>query len=256
MRILVTGYAGTIGGEFTRRYLEMGHEVTGVDNNEWATVVYPEHRNLTKILGDFSNISGEFDLIIHCAAYKHIELIEHNRRSAFENNVVKTEFLYDYIKAPILFISTDKAVEPSSYYGVTKQMGEETTKKYGGVIARLGNVMNSTGSVIPKWEQAVAENKPIPITDFSMTRYMLPVEDMVDKIIRLQEYAKKGQVIIPEMGRPIKLKTLFKRFLETKGLEDYPVKIIGFREAEKKYEQLKWADERVVYKDKYGEIVQ
>ena len=256
MNILITGAFGTIGGEFTRRYLEMGHEVTGIDNNEWALVAYPEHERLNKVLGDFANVSGEFDLIIHCAAYKHIEVIENNKQSAFENNITKTDYLYKYVKGPVLFISTDKAVEPSSYYGVTKQVGEELTRNYYGVVARLGNVMNSTGSVIPKWEEAIRKGEPIPITDFKMTRYMLPVDEVVDRVIRLYEKAKTKQTIIPEMGKPITLRSLFKKFLKTKGLKDYPVKIIGFREAEKKHEQLKWDNEIVVYKDKYGEIVQ
>jgi len=270
MKILITGFAGSLGSEFTNQLLDRGDEVVGVDNNEWGVAAFEDHPKLTKVLGDFSDMTGKYDLIIHCAAYKHIDLIEHNKQAGFWNNVMLTEKLYNQVKGQILFISTDKAVEPSSYYGKTKKIGEKLTFERNGIVARLGNIMSSSGSVIPKWEKCIEEGKPLPITDPEMTRYMIPVKDAVRKILALLPQAKSGQVIIPEMGEPIKLMDIAFKIIQkeksgyinmritgntVKWKNDYPIEIIGLRPGEKMHEKLKWDNEITTYKDNNGEIL-
>jgi FlaA1/EpsC-like NDP-sugar epimerase len=259
MRTLITGFAGTIGGEFTRQLLAKGWQVTGVDSNEWAVAQFEDYPNLDKKLDDFKNVGGDYDLIIHCAAYKHVDLIESNQDSAYSNNVVKTANFYNNIQGKVLFISTDKAVEPASFYGETKKIGEELTAERGGVIARLGNVMSSNGSVIPKWEKCIEEGKPLPITDPNMTRYMIPVEKAVASILELLSHAQPGQVIIPEMGEPVRLKDLVYKVLIKHDFtqpHNYPTEIIGLRPGEKMHEKLKWDDEKVIYQNDLGMIVE
>ena len=254
MKILVTGM-GTIGNEFIKQLLERGDEVTAVDNNEWAVASYPDHPKLKKHLSDFFRIGGRFDLVIHTAAYKHVDLIEKNKKAAYYNNIGATYWLYRETKgSKILFISTDKAVEPKSYYGETKQEGERLTYKHGGIVARLGNVLASSGSVIPKWEKCIEDSQPIPITDWKMTRYFIPVDKAVDKILKLWKIAKPKQVIIPDMGKPIALKKIFKQVLAKHHLWRYPTEIIGKRKGEKLHEKLHWKDEKLVKRNDYGKI--
>jgi UDP-N-acetylglucosamine 4,6-dehydratase len=263
MRCLITGFGGTLGTEFVKQLLKKNWDVVGVDNAEWCVAAFFDHPNLTKRLMDFSDITGDHDLIIHCGAYKHVDLIENNQDSALVNNITKyLQLLKNCTFKKLLFISTDKAVEPSSYYGWTKQEGERITFEYGGIVARLGNIMASNGSVIPKWEKCIDDGVPLPITDPNMTRYMISVEEAVAKILHLLPHANPGQVIIPEMGEPIKLMDLVDQVIEKHGLkygfmgepESYPTEIIGLRPGEKMHEKLKWDNEIEIYKDKNGGI--
>lgn len=261
MRVLVTGL-GTLGSEIVDQLLERGDEVIGVDSSEWIIAAFRDHKNLTKIMGDYSDVSGKFDLVISTAAYKHVDLIENNKQAAFWNNVMLLEKFYNQVKGKLVFISTDKAVEPSSYYGKTKKIGEKLTFERGGIVVRMGNIMSSSGSVIPKWEKCIEDGLPLPITDPEMTRYMLPVDEMVTKILALLPHAKAGQVVIPEMGEPIKLIDLVKLVLDKhKACErcsntlDH-CNIIGLRPGEKMHEKLKWDNEVIKYKDDNGIIVE
>ena len=201
MKILITGCAGTLGKAFVR-LLQTDNEVTGIDNNEWAVATFKnEFPNVKVILKDFDKWSFNqepCDLLIHCAAYKHVDLGECEPHTFIENNVTNTAKLfaeaYKY-NTDILFISTDKAVEPISTYGFTKALGEKLCLHYNGYVARSGNVLSSTGSVIPVWEQAIKEGKPIKITDQKMRRYIIDDKDCVEQIWK--GYLKKEKLIIP-----------------------------------------------------------
>lgn len=234
MNILITGN-GTIGKAFAR-YLG---DVTVIDNSEWNIA---EEDNVHYKLMDFSEwkfADNPVDLVIHTAAFKHINLGEQNVEAFIENNIYKTQKLFKEASkhgADILFISTDKAVEPCSLYGYTKAIGEHLTKTYGGAIARLGNVKGSSGSVLARWEEAYSKGKPIPITDTRMERYFIDVDEAVEQI--WHGYKAGEKLIIPDMP----LRNILDIKNELYGY-DYPIEIIGKRPGEKLEEKLRWDKE-------------
>ena len=238
---------GTLGTEFYN-YLKKDNDVYGIDWNEWRVA---EINDSHIFLGDYTKHKGTYDLVIHTAAYKHIDLCEKNKEMCSINNVFNLVIAYKNIKARRwLFISSDKAVEPSSFYGVTKQIGEQYFTNKFQYVVRLGNIWASSGSVIPIWEKNAREGFPLPITDLAMTRYFIKVDDAVKKIWALYQIAKPGQVIIPAMGRPKKL-----RDIVGKLYPNVKIKIIGLRKGEKMREKLSWDYETIKYKDKNGVIV-
>jgi UDP-N-acetylglucosamine 4,6-dehydratase len=266
--MIITGAGGTLGREFMRQT-----KARGIDNNEWSLA---EMQDYNLIMDDFIETPiEENETVIHCAAYKHIDLCEKNPDSCWENNVIKTKKLIERCRnesCEFIFISTDKAVEPTSIYGRSKKEIEDYLKniKYGKIV-RLGNIMASSGSVIPKWEKCIEEGRPLPITDPNMTRYMIPVEEAVSKIFNLLPKAKPGQVIIPEMGDPISIAELVSKVLLKHGIRptyqpNYPsfipdmfgykhgFEMIGLRPGEKMHEKLLNDNEKEVYKDNNGGI--
>jgi len=245
MKILITGGCGSLGRAFIRHLDD--HELTVIDNDEWAVAeCQKEWPKVKFVLDDFVNADLKgVDTLIHLAAYKHINLGEDNPVSFIENNINKTRRLFEKANnagVDILFVSTDKAVEPCSLYGYTKAIGEKLCRFYGGSVARLGNILSSSGSVIPVWEKALKENKPLPVTDPDMTRYMIHEDDAVMQIWNKFELGDK--LIIPDMGKPVKLIHLVQTILKIHNKPfDYPLEIVGRRRGEKVNEKLKWEDE-------------
>jgi len=248
-KIAITGGAGSLGRAFVK-FLTQSHEVVVVDSNEWAVAeLQQEYTDMTIKLMDFADYRFEDapDLLIHLAAYKHVNLGETNVASFVDNNVVKTHTLLRRAKemaTKVLFVSTDKAVEPVSLYGFTKAIGERLTWEKKGFVARLGNIIGSSGSVIPAWEASIARGEPIKVTDPEMTRYMIEADDAVKQIWR--GYEKNQQLIIPDMGEPQKLMDIVLAVLKKhnyKSLEAYGpgITIIGRRVGEKQHEQLVWS---------------
>ena len=247
MKILITGGAGSIGKAFARM-LHKDHKIIVIDSNEWAVAeLKKDFPEMEVILGDFANYDFYHnpDLVIHAAAFKHVNLGEENPEAFIENNIIKT---MDFFKAcnergtDFIFISTDKAVRPISLYGSTKYIGEKLTYYYGGVVARLGNVIGSSGSFIPIWEKCIREERPIPITDEKMVRYFIEEMDAVSQIWAL--YHQGERTIIPIMEK-VRLLDMLSKVLKKHGYEsvnDYTpgVEIIGIRPGEKIEEELEW----------------
>lgn len=252
MKFLVTGAAGTIGRAFVRHILAQKHEVVALDSNEWAVAEFatefPKAVIRLEDFGDYTFADAP-DVLIHCAAYKHVHLGESNPDAFIENNITKTALLFKRAKemaTKIVFISTDKAVEPISTYGATKYLGEKLAWFYGGKVARLGNVIASNGSVIPVWEQAIREGKPIKVTDERMTRYMIEVDDAIKQI--WEGMKGNAMLIVPDMGEPIKITDLINQVLQKHdygGLNEYGpgTEVIGIRPGEKLHEVLRWESE-------------
>lgn len=266
MTVIVTGFAGTVGDAFTRYFLESGHDVIGVDNNEWAVASYPDHPKLTKILDEFYVIASRLstkarnnvDMVVHCAAYKHVDLIEANHASARKNNVDHTQELYNrFPRAHVIFISTDKAVNPVSFYGETKQEGENMTLKHErGIVFRFGNIYDSHGSVIPRWYKAVANKEPLPVTDMNMKRWVITADEAVKKCMEAAESSFHGMIVIPNMGQPLTLRQMVADFLFKAGLPlDYPTKVIGIRPGERLEERLFGDDEEIIEENENVYIV-
>lgn len=248
MNILITGIAGSLGREFTK-LLQDEHTLLGIDNHEQSVAEFQhDFPDINTILGEFDSWHFDqhpVDLVIHCAAYKHLPLGENNIESFIDTNINKTQKLfaeaYKY-NVDILFISTDKAVEPCCLYGYTKAIGEYLAKSYNGYISRSGNMLNSNGSVIPFWEKAIAEGQPIKVTDFKMKRWVIETREVVKQIWK--GYCAGIKLIIcqcQEMNlKDLLLEVLYRHGYKT--VEDYKpgIEVIGNRFGEKLQEKLTW----------------
>lgn len=250
--VFITG-AGSLGEAFIR-LLHKEHKLTVVDSNEWTIArlkdTYPDVRF---ILGDFAegHITPLIDSVIHTAAYKHLPLGEENPCAFIENNITKLGRLFkeaSRAKVNLLFISSDKAVEPISLYGYTKAIGEQLAEHYGFSIARLGNILDSSGSVIPVWEDCIEREVPVKVTDERMTRYFIEDMDAANQL--WHEFIKGKKLIIPKCAH-VRILDLLATVLERHGyakVSDYTpgVEVIGIRDREKLEEKLKWEREEAV----------
>jgi len=204
--------------------------------------------------------------IYHAAAYKHVPLVEHNPTEGVKNNVQGTlvtasQALLHGVSDFVL-ISTDKAVRPTNIMGATKRLaemvlqamaelqalncGEQGVKTRFSVV-RFGNVLGSSGSVVPLFRKQISEGGPITITDLRMTRYFMTIPEAAQLVIQASAMAKGGDVFLLDMGKPVKILDLAKRMVELSGLsvrnEDNPkgdieIKVMGLRPGEKLYEEL------------------
>lgn len=248
MRILITGGAGSLGKSFVK--LLEKHDLIVIDNSEWAIAELKSNfPNVKCVLGDFEQWKYDqdpVDYLIHLAAYKHLPLGEENPKSFIDNNINKTltlfEEAYKY-NVETLFMSTDKAVEPCSLYGYTKAIGESIARHFNFSIARCGNLLNSSGSVIPVWEQQIKDKKPLTITDPEMTRYVIEADEAARQI--WDWFYLGDKLIIPQMDRPVRLIDLAETVYKKHKVKpkDQKIQIIGKRPKEKKHERLRWPDE-------------
>lgn len=242
--VLVTGAGGSIGSELCRQILRHDPEVLILfDNSELALYnierelaadnVVPALADLTGG-GDVARWLPGVDTVFHAAAYKHVTLCEKNPAAAERVNVHGTSILVGgalvHGVSRLVLVSTDKAVNPTSVMGATKQRAEETVRAAGYTVVRLGNIRGSSGSVLPLWREQVAAGEPVTITDPDATRYFISPARAADYII---EAAKLGPgTFVPEMGTPQRLGSL----ALTYGAKNFNV--IGLRPGEKKHEEL------------------
>lgn len=251
--ILVTGAAGSIGSELCRQL----KDVVAVDQDESGIFdlkgVIPELgnvRNRDRMEEIFEKYKPK--KVFHAAAYKHLSNYEreHLEEVVLTNvigtlNIIK---LCEKYKSKLIFISTDKAVNPTSLMGTTKLLGEIMVKRAGGVIVRFGNVIGSRGSVIPIWEKQIKEGKPITITDVEMKRYFMTIPQACELVIQAARVGKPGEVLILDMG---KQKRIIDVAIERFGHVEYI--ITGAKEGEKLEEELMTAEEkeRAIKKGKF-----
>ena len=236
---VITGAAGSWGQEFVKQLNELGLTIVGIDNNEAGIAALSrQYPNQSFVLGDFADYQfGEPATVIHLAAYKHIDLAEKYPAVYIENNVTKTAKLFEaahQANADVLFISTDKAVEPISTYGFTKALGERLAEKYGFAIARTGNIVGSRGSVVEVWQKQVQEGQPVTITDKRMTRYFLNKEETISEIIKRFLNGERKIIVGEDKERRLI------DFMHDYVPDDYPVVETGLRCTEKLHEKLKW----------------
>jgi FlaA1/EpsC-like NDP-sugar epimerase len=197
-------------------------------------------------------------VVFHAAAYKHVPLMEENPVEAVRNNAVATRILAAAagetgVKRFVL-VSTDKAVSPATVMGASKTLAEwaveaaqhrfEQTRF---ATVRFGNVLGSSGSVVPIFRRQIAAGGPVTVTDEQMTRYFMTIPEAVQLIIRSGQLGRGGEVYVLEMGDPVRIIDLARKMIQLSGREpdrDVAIEIVGRRAGEKLHEELFNADER------------
>lgn len=218
MKVLVTGGAGSIGSEVVRRLVSEGKEVRVMDVNEeamWALGV--ELPQVECVLGDVQWQSDVFeavvrcDAVVHCAAYKHVRFCENAWRAAHRVNVDGTRRVMDGAAGlPRVLVSSDKAVEPVCQMGYTKLEAEQVTTSRGGRVARFGNVIGSRGSLLPAVVRYAALGKPIPLTNWRMTRFMMSPSEAVDLILEALHDESGRDVFVSSEPRSVHIPEFIK----------------------------------------------
>lgn len=198
------------------------------------------------------------DTIYHAAAYKHVPLVEHNPVEGVRNNVFGTQVLATLAKqydvAHFILISTDKAVRPTNIMGTTKRLAEMVLQALAAdskttvfSMVRFGNVLGSSGSVVPLFRKQIQAGGPITITHHDVTRYFMSIPEAAQLVIQAGSMAKGGEVFVLDMGEPVLIRDLAAQMIELSGLTvkdadnpngDVAIEVIGLRPGEKLYEEL------------------
>ena len=197
------------------------------------------------------------EVIFHAAAYKHVPLVENNVAAAIRNNVLALWKLLDIADQAacdrFVLISSDKAVNPSSFMGATKRIGEliVASRPSNGLRAmsvRFGNVLGSQGSVVPTFKSQIARGKAITITHPDMTRFFMAISEAVSLVLQASVLGGNGEIYVLNMGEPIKIVDLAKMLMRLSGKseEDVPIHYTGLRPGEKLFEELFYDDEAML----------
>jgi len=259
-KVLVTGAGGSIGSEICKQCLKFGvSELVMVEHSEFNLYKIGEDtkdkRTISKLvnitnLKDFEEVFADFkpEIVIHAAAYKHVPLCELNPRSAVENNILGTKNAVDLSKKygvkKFVMISSDKAVRPTNIMGTTKRVCElyALNSNEAGVCeivcVRFGNVLGSSGSVIPKFKAQIAANKPLSVTHPEITRYFMLTSEACQLVLQAASIAEGGELFVLDMGEPIKIVDLAKKMLLLSNKEHLGIEFVGLRTGEKLYEEL------------------
>ncbi|MBI0407764.1 MAG: polysaccharide biosynthesis protein [Nitrosospira sp.] len=281
--VLVTGAGGSIGSELCRQIFILGPAVLLLyEQNEFS--LYALHQELQRrqtITGSKNNIfipllgsitdtrrisevmaSWSPHTVYHAAAYKHVPLVEHNVTDGIRNNVFGTlitaRMAVKYGVSDFVLVSTDKAVRPTNVMGASKRLAEmilqalareriisNTVTNFS--IVRFGNVLESSGSVIPKFRQQIRNGGPITLTHPEVMRYFMTIPEAAQLIIQAGTISKGGEVFLLDMGEAVKIIDLIRRMIQLSGLTlcdegnpngDIKIEIIGLRPGEKLYEEL------------------
>jgi FlaA1/EpsC-like NDP-sugar epimerase len=264
--VLVTGAAGSIGSELVVQLsnFDVKHLIL-VDQAESALydiqqdLIRHGKHNFTAIVADIRDalrIDTIFQehkptMVFHAAAYKHVPLMEKSPYEAIKINVNGTKLLADtssrYNVKKFVFVSTDKAVNPTSVMGATKRMAEmyisclqrESKTKF--ITTRFGNVLGSNGSVIPLFKKQIENGGPLTLTHKEITRYFMTIPEAAQLVLEAGTMGKGGEIFIFDMGESVKIYDLAKNMIKLSGLrfpEDIDIKITGLRPGEKLYEEL------------------
>jgi FlaA1/EpsC-like NDP-sugar epimerase len=262
--ILVTGAAGSIGSELVRQCLRFQpRKLLMLDQSEFGlyslTEELRESEKFKFILMDLTGKSDVFrliekerpDIIFHAAAYKHVPVLEENPFAAVHNNVEGTCYLaqaaHEHQVDKFVLISTDKAVRPTSVMGATKRICElyiqnlNLRSKTEFVSVRFGNVLGSSGSVIPKFIRQINEGGPVTVTHPHVTRYFMLTQEAVLLVMQAASIGNGGEIFILNMGRPVKIAEMAEDLIYLAGKrphEDIKIVYTGLRPGEKLYEEL------------------
>ena len=276
--IMVTGAGGSIGSELCRQLLRFEpSELILLDHRENS--VFMIHNELTRLktettilhpaVGDildqdrmrslFETYKPSF--VYHAAAHKHVGLMELSEGQAIQNNVLGTKQVADladeYNVTKFVLISTDKAVNPTSVMGCTKQiaerymlaLGQKSDTKF--VAVRFGNVLGSNGSVVPLFKEQIARGGPVTITDKRMTRFFMTIPEASQLVLQAAAMGGGGEIFVLDMGEQVRVLDLAKKMIALAGLpeESIEIEFIGARPGEKLYEELYFDEEEMLETD-------
>lgn len=272
-RVLITGAGGTIGSELVRQIAALGpshliildacefnlykiemeiHEAFPIVSKRAFLADVRDMARLTQIFKD-----EKPELVFHAAAVKHVPIAEFNAREALLTNVIGTRLVADCAAranvAAMVMISTDKAINPTNVMGATKRLAEmyiqaldllSPSTRF--MTVRFGNVLGSTGSVVPRFQDQLAKGGPITVTHPDITRYFMTVREAVELVLQasalgIQPGDQRGKVMVLDMGQPVKIVDLARQIIRLAGLkpdEDIKITFTGLRPGEKLYEEL------------------
>jgi FlaA1/EpsC-like NDP-sugar epimerase len=270
-KVLITGSAGSIGSELVRQVASFGpSELMLIDSAEtpqhdirlMMSKDYP-HVKATTLVSSITNadrmeaVFRDFrpGFVFHAAAYKHVPMMEDNPSESIQNNVYGTKVLADlsvkYGVKKFVMISTDKAVNPTNVMGCSKRICEiyvqslnnaEVEGKVKGhtqfVTTRFGNVLGSSGSVIPIFRKQIEEGGPVTVTHPDIIRYFMLIPEACKLVLEAGTKGNGGEVFVFDMGKPIKIADLAKRMIELSGAKGVEIQYTGLRDGEKLYEEL------------------
>ncbi len=284
--VLVTGAGGSIGSELCRQILLLNPQLLLlVERSEFG--LYTIHQELEKKLADRPDMTGRVipllasvndearmraimqawtpHTLYHAAAYKHVPLVEHNPAEGVMNNVFGTlttaKVAEECGVRDFVLISTDKAVRPTNVMGTTKRVAEMVLQALAAngsetrfSMVRFGNVLGSSGSVVPLFRKQIREGGPITITHKEITRYFMTIPEAAQLVIQAGAMAAGGEVFVLDMGDPVKIIDLAHKMIELSGLKlrsdshpdgDIAIDVVGLRPGEKLYEELLIGDNPV-----------
>ena len=282
-KIIITGAGGSIGSELCIQLVKCEPEtLILIDQSEYNLYLIEQRlHNIIKKHKIFSSIKAKLidvkdkdtlqsifkfeepDSVFHAAAYKHVPLVEKNIKSAIENNYIGTKNVIDVAIENkcqnFVLISTDKAVSPSNIMGATKRLSEmyvqainnhHSTTSYS--IVRFGNVLGSSGSVVPLFTNQINSGGPITVTSPEVTRYFMTIPEAASLILKSTFYSKEGNIFVLDMGKPVKILDLAKKIIKLSGHSfntsdenSIDIEFTGLRPGEKMHEELYSINENV-----------
>jgi FlaA1/EpsC-like NDP-sugar epimerase len=274
--VLVTGAGGSIGGELCRQIARVGparlilveaaegalfeieRELVGERDFPAAVPVLGDAKDRDKLRFVFERYRPT--VVFHAAAYKHVPLLEANPLESVRNNVLTTktvaEVSVEFGADRFVLISTDKAANPKNLMGQSKALCEWIVESYGArndvatrfCAVRFGNVLGSSGSVIPIFRRQIQKGGPVTVTHPEMTRYFMTIPEAVSLVVQAGAIGGRGAVFVLDMGEPVKIVELARNMIRLSGKEpdrDIPIEFIGVRPGEKLHEEL-WSDDELV----------
>ncbi len=272
--VMVTGAGGSIGSELCRQILRCAPRLLlMVEQTE--LVLFEIEQELIEaghgglILSVIADVTDEAamrggleqhrpEIIFHAAAHKHVPLMERQPAEAIKNNTFATMGLArmasEFQVGRFVFISTDKAINPTSVMGCSKRLAEKTLQaaqcepgnRTRFMAVRFGNVLGSSGSVIPTFRRQIAQGGPVTVTHPEMTRYFMTIPEAVGLVLQTATMGTGGEIFILDMGQPVKIIDMARQMIELSGFKvglDIDIKITGLRPGEKLYEELRHTDE-------------
>lgn len=280
--VLVTGAGGSIGSELCRQVAAVGpRRLVMIDHSENNLFEIDlelrerGHAGLVPVIADCKDrvalervfAAERPDVVFHAAAYKHVPMMELNPVQAVANNALATAVLADLAEEHgverFCLISTDKAVEPQTVMGASKALAERIVEARGAgsetrfAAVRFGNVLGSSGSVLPIFRRQIEQGGPVTVTHPDMTRFFMTIPEAVQLVIEATGFAEGGDIFVLDMGEPVRIIELARRMIELSGHEpgrDIQIEVVGIRPGEKLHEELFNVDEEV-RPTRYGRIM-